>query len=357
MTQDNSKLAPGTPGPAAPPAPPPQAVLMGMMMDGFILARCIGTAAVLGIADHITEQPRPVAEVAQASGTDPDALFRLLRMLAGAGIFALDAQQRVSQTPLSGVLRKDAPGSLHDWVGYMGHDWYWQVWSFLPQTIQNGRTVHENVHHQRFFEWYKQNPEYGRIFDAGMSGFSVLVNPAIAHGYDFSGIRTLVDVAGGQGSLLSTILGANPHLKGTLFDQPEVLQHARAKGHLNELLKADRLELVEGDLFKALPAGRDAYLFKWIIHDWSDAESKHILGLCRQAMTKPHSKLLLAEMVMPDGPGPSVAKTLDIGMMALTGGRERTVEEYRALLASAGFELQRVVPTPSPFSMLEAVPR
>ncbi len=327
-----------------------------MLVDGFVLSRCIGTAAVLGVADQLAGGPRSAQELAGAIGADADALARMMGILVSAGVFAQDAEGRFLLNPLGETLRSDAPGSLYGWARYIGSDWYWQIWSFFPQTIRNGRTIHENIHHQRFFEWYGKNPEYGRLFDEAMRSVSGGVVPAVMAGYDFSGLGSLVDVAGGQGTLISSILAANPGLKGTLFDMPAVIQRSRASGHLGELEKAGRLELVEGDLFKALPAGKDAYLFKWIIHDWTDAESKQILSVCRQAMKGPQSKLLLVEMVLPEDNSPSPARSLDIAMLALTGGRERTVAQYRELLASAGFKLQRVVPTPSPFSVLEAVP-
>ncbi|XXF79275.1 methyltransferase [Myxococcaceae bacterium GXIMD 01537] len=340
---------------AAPPVPP-QAVLLGMMIDGLILSRGIGTAAELGLADAVARGPMDTAELAKATGTHPDALSRLMRMLMGAGLFAQDAQGRYVHTPLSEPLRSDVPGSLHGWASYMGHDWYWQVWSFLPQTIRNGLSIHENVHQQRFFEWYRGTPEYSRAFDSAMTSFSAIVNPAIVAGLDLTGIKTLVDVAGGQGTLLANILASHPQVSGALFDTREVLDSVRASESLGALVRAGRMEFIEGDIFKSLPPGRDAYLLKWILHDWRDDEALRILKLLREAMGTTRGKLLIAEMVMPDGPGPSMAKPLDIGMLALTGGRERTVAEYGELLAQAGFKLTRVVPTPSPFSIVEAVP-
>ena len=350
-------VPPGSPvaGDGAPGAQlPPQAVLLRMLGDGFILSRALGTAAVLGVADHFAQGPRPVEEVARATQTDPDALFRLLRFLASVGIFEQDGDRRFKLGPLGGPLVSSAPGSLAKWASYLGHEWYWEAWSHLPATIRNGQSVHENAHQCRFFEWYGKSPERAQAFDAGMTSISALFAPAIVSGYDYSGLSTLVDVAGGQGSLLAAILAQHPGIRGTLCDQPSVIQAARSAGHLKPFEEAGRAELLEGNLFEALPPGRDAYLLKWIIHDWNDEEARRILTVCREALGSKGGKLLLVETILEEGKGPSMAHTMDLAMMALTGGRERTVEEFRTLLSATRFELTRVVPTPSPFSIIEA---
>lgn len=348
-----------TPLPAAGDAPqdaqpPPQAVLMTMIGDGLVLSRALGTVAILGVADHLTQEPRHVDEVAKTTHTDPDALFRLLRFLSSVGVFAQDGDRCFTLGPLGGLLVTDAPGSLLPWARYLGQDWYWEAWSHLPTTLRSGKSIHENVHQRRFFEWYGEEPERARAFNAGMTSVSAMFAPAIASGYDYSGFDTLVDVAGGEGSLLATILASHPRLHGALCDQPSVIQHARAAGHLVPFEEAGRAELLESNVFEALPPGRDAYLLKWILHDWNDEESKRILTVCRHALGQKGGKVLLVETIVEEGAGPSMAKTMDVVMMALTGGRERTEEEFRALLSATGFELTRVVPTTSPFSVIEA---
>lgn len=345
------------PSDTPPQAPqiPPQAVLMNMLVDGIVLGRALGTVAVLGVPDQLAQGPRTVEEIAQATGTHPEALFRLMRLLAGAGVFAQEGERRFKLGPLGGPLVSDAPGSLAAWARYLGHPWYWEIWSHLPATIQNGKTIHENIHGKRFFDWYASHPERARAFDEGMTSVSAMINPAIAYGYDYSGVGSLVDVAGGQGSLLAAILAKHPDVRGTLYDQSSVIEQARASGYLAPFEKAGRAELLSGNIFESMPPGRDAYLFKWILHDWNDAEARTILGACRRAMGAPGKKLLLAETVLETNDQPSLAKAMDVTMMALTGGRERTVEEFRALLSATGFELTRVVPTPSPFSIVEGV--
>jgi len=330
---------------------PPQAVLLNMTAGGMMTSILVCMAGELGIADHLKDGPRTVEELAQGTGTDAPSLFRVLRALASLGIFAERNDGRFELTPLAEYLRSDVPGSMRPWARYGAAEWQWNLWSALIHTVRNGKTFYENEHQMRFFEWFEKRPDASAIFDGAMSSMSTLVNPAIVAGYDFSGVGSLVDVAGGEGSLLAGILRANPHLKGTLFDQPHVVVHAR---DVRSPELSGRCEVVGGNFFESVPTGHDAYLLKWIIHDWSDEESLVILRNCRRAMER-GKRLLLVEMVLQPGNEPFFGKLMDIAMMLTTGGRERTEAEYRTLYGQAGFSLERVVPTASPFCIVEGI--
>lgn len=340
----------------------PAPILMSTVFSGgMILARCVSAAAELRVADHLAEGPRSIEDLGRLCDCNVDALYRFLRALAGHGIFEELEERRFQLTRLSECLRSDAPMSVRGWAHYVGVEWYWQLWGALVGTLRNGKTAHENLHERRFFEWYEENPEYAEVFDEAMSSFSRIANPAIVAAYDFAALGTLVDVGGGQGSLLGTILRTCPRLHGTLIDQPKVIEKARRSGELADPELAGRCEFVAGSFFDELPPGRDAYLFKWILHDWSDDEVRRILHNCRRAMGlgAPGGgrgrRLLVVEMLIEPGNQPSPAKLLDVAMLALTGGRERTAEEFRRLFEEAGFLLQAVHPTVSPYSVIEGI--
>jgi hypothetical protein len=333
----------------------PAEVVMMNYINAFGISRCIFAAAELGVADLLAERgPTGVDDLAGAVGAHPDALYRVMRALASSGIFEEVAPRRFALNRLAECLRSDAPASLRPWARYAGAEWYWNAWGSFMTTVRNGRTIHENIHGKRFFEHYAENPGYTALFDEAMTSASALANHAIAAAYDFSRVRSLVDLAGGHGALLAGILTACPALRGALYERPDVIARAREAGHLRAPEIADRVELIAGDVFESVPAGYDAYLMKWILHDWDDAEAAALLANVRRAAA-PGARLLIAEMVVEPGNDPSAAKLLDLAMLALTGGRERTLDEFRALLAASGFELRRARATASPYSVLEAV--
>lgn len=289
------------------------------------------------------------------AGCVEDALYRLMRFLAGRGIFAELDDGRFAQTRLSACLGRNHPASVRGWARYIGAPWYWELWSDLESVLRTGRTVHELQHGQSFFEWYDDHPDHGRAFDEAMSSFTTMIAASIATSWDFSQVETLVDVAGGQGALLAAILKAHPRLTGTLVDQPSVLARARLAPYLASPGVEARHEMVAGDIFNDLPAGKDAYLLKWILHDWTDEQALQILKTCRKAMLEPGRRVLIVELLVGKPGEPSPAKTLDIAMLALTGGRERTKDEFERLLQAAGFRLAGLHPTATPFTLIEAV--
>jgi ubiquinone/menaquinone biosynthesis C-methylase UbiE len=203
------------------------------------------------------------------------------------------------------------------------------------------------------WEFFEQNPENAKTFNEAMTGTTNVVNDAVLSSYDFSSFRKIVDIGGGQGSFIASILKANPPLKGVLFDAPPVVAGAQSRVEAERI--ADRCEILAGDFFQSVPADGDAYILKWIIHDWDDARSTTILKNCRRAMMK-NGKLLIVESVVPRGSEPHFSKFMDLNMLVMTGGRERTETEYRTLLEASGFRLTRIIPTESPVSIVEGEP-
>jgi hypothetical protein len=330
---------------------PPPIVLM-QMATGYIVSQALYVAAKLKIADLLKDGPRTSAELAQAAGADERFLYRTLRALASFGVFAETEQGSFTLTPTAELLRTDVQGSMHAMVVWMNEPFHWRVFEEMLGAVKTGKLAFEQVFGMEPFPYFVQNPEVARIFDNAMTSFSLISAPAVTAAYDFSSIKKLVDVAGGHGLLISSILKANPHLQGVLFDMPTVIEGA---GRLIEEAGVTvRCEKVAGDFFEAVPAGGDAYIMKHIIHDWDDERSLVILRNCHRAMTE-NGKLLLVEVVIPPGNEPSFGKIMDIEMMLLPGGTERTEAEYRELFAAAGFQLTRVIPTASPASIIEGV--
>jgi hypothetical protein len=319
------------------------------LASGAWVTQMIHVAAELGVADHMAAGVRPVEELAEACGAKTDGLFRLLRGLASLGIFQETAPRSFALTPLAELLRSDHPQSMR-MVGRLMGDEHYLGWADLLHSVRTGEGAFRHRYGMSVFEWYQQNPERGAIFDRAMGDHSRAQIEALLTAYDFSGITHLVDVGGGQGLLLQRLLAAYPSLRGTVLDQPQVVAPVAVPPEL-----AGRLTLQGGDFFTAVPSGADAYLLKHIIHDWGDEACLRILGQIRAAMA-PGARVLLVEQMIPPGNAPFPGKLLDLNMLVMTeGGRERTPEEYASLLGRAGLSLQRIAPTPSPLSVVEAV--
>ena len=335
----------------SPQKAPPSAQLMEMIF-GFALSRSIAVAAQFGVADLLKDGPKNADELAQTIGAHPRSLYRLLRALAGAGIFAEEADGRFSLTPLSELLRSDAPESLRAFAAMMANEVNFDTWAQLPYSIQTGEPAFPHKFGMQWFAWLEQNPAEGKVFHDAMTSLSAGAVAAVVSAYDFSGINKLVDVGGGHGLLLASVLSKYPNMKGVLYDAPSVI--TGAKDVFAAYAIADRCETVGGDFFQAAPAGGDAYILKHIIHDWNDELCVTILSHCRAGMTA-GGKVLIVEMVIPERNVPAVSKSLDLEMLLFLSGRERNEAEYRALLGNAGFELTRIVPTPSAYSVIEGV--
>jgi SAM-dependent methyltransferase len=324
------------------------------LLNGYRVTQALYVAARLGIADRLADGPQGSEELARATGAHAGALRRLLRALASLGMFAEEADGRFALTEVGALLRDEVPGSLRGGVIFYGDRRHWNAWAKLEQSVMTGETVWGPRGASAFFEMNTKDPEGAAIFNAAMTSLTSAFDAAVVAAYDVSRLRTLVDVGGGQGALISSILRANPGLRGILFDIPPVVDGARARIAAG---LAGRLELVAGDVFAAVPSGGDAYLLKWIIHDWDDERSLAILRNCHRAMP-PEGRLLLVERVVPERTDRSAdtQSTLltDLNMLVLTGGHERTAAEYRALLGGAGFALARIVPTATPLGIIEA---
>ena len=330
---------------------PPEAVLSQMVLGSFV-AQAVGVAAKLGIADLLAAKPQPVAALAAATKTHERSLYRLLRTLASVGVFAETDPRVFALTPLAAPLRADAPVSLRDVAIFMNEEWHWRVYGNMLYSVQTGKPAWGYTHGAEVFEYFQANPEQSEIFNRAMTSFTRTAGPAVAAAYDFTHVKRLADIAGGHGLLLASILQAHPHLTGLLFDLPHVLTGAPA------LLQAEgvagRVELATGDFFAAVPAGADAYIMKHIIHDWDDERATAILRNIERVLPA-DGRVLLVETVVPAGDEPHIAKIVDMEMLVSPGGIERTAEEYRELLAGAGLQLTRIIPTQSFFSIVEAV--
>jgi hypothetical protein len=307
-----------------------------------ITARCLHVAAECGAADAVGAEGATPAEIAARTGYDADALDRILRLLASYGIFERTPDGRYLNTASSAKLRSDDPQSLRSYVRMNGLHVMWNRYGALDEPARTGRPRHDWA---SLVEHFAAHPEESAIFNAAMESKARTVLPAVANAYDFSAFGTIVDIGGGRGHLLKLILERAPQARGILFELEHVIADAAA---------TPRLELETGNFFTdPLPAA-DAYLLMDVLHDWNDADTARILAAVRRA-ARPTSRLLIVETLVPETPGPHVGKSLDISMLAVTGGRERTEQQYRALLAAARFELTRVLPTASQYSIVEAV--
>ncbi len=330
---------------------PPHAQLVQMAM-GHWVSRIIYLAAKLELADRLADGPQRAESLAGPTGTDVRSLYRFMRALANLGVLTEDGTHRFALTPLGDALKKGAPGAAHPSILTIAGPWWFDGFGELEHSLRTGRSGFEKALDMPIFDYLAQHPADASLFSETMIGFHGAEPAAIAAAYDFSAIKTLVDVGGASGFLLTTILRHHPHLTGILFDLPHVVRDAPPL--IASAGLSDRVAIAAGSFFETVPAGGDAYLLSHIIHDWSEEQCLTILGHCRKAIG-PTAKLLIVEMVLPDGDTPHPGKMLDLMMLVGPGGQERTAGEYDALLRKAGFRLTRIVPTPSAVSIVEAM--
>jgi hypothetical protein len=331
--------------------PPPHRRLVAMTR-AYYLAPMIHAAAALDLPDLIGDGAKTAEELARAGGVHAPLLYRLLRTLAGEGLFSEDESRRFALTPLGAALRAGAPGGARDTILFTAGDHHWRAWGELLAILKDGQPGIEKVYGQTFFEYLAERPEEARQFNTAMIGIHGEEAPLIADGYDFSAFGTIVDVGGGTGNLLATILERCPKVRGLLYDQKPVVAEARALIAARGL--TDRMRVEAGSFFERVPEGGDAYILSHIVHDWPEERCLALLAACRKVMTA-KAKLLIIETVIPPGNDPHVGKLQDVTMMVFTGGQERTEREHAALLEKAGFRLARVVPTAASASVVEAV--
>jgi hypothetical protein len=332
------------------PSPLPATLLQ--MMTGYWVSQALHVAAKLGIADLLADGPVDCEDLAAATDTHAPSLQRVLRALASVGVFTEVSPGSFALTPLAELLRSETPGSMRA-LAIMYAEEQYRAWGELLHSVRTGEMAFDHQFGMSYFEYLAQHPEADRVFNEAMTGWTHQLVGAVVDAYDFSPFKTVVDVGGGYGALLAAILRSNPSTRGILFEQPHVV--ASAEEQLAAAEVADRCTLVGGDFFAAVPSGGDAYVLSQILHDWDDERCVAILGQCRQAMPD-HGKLLVVELVLPEGDEPFLGKWLDLHMLVLLGGRERTAAEYDALFRAAGFRLTRVVPTPPGPSVVEADP-
>jgi hypothetical protein len=332
-------------------APPAHAEIF-RILGGVYHSGAISCLAQLGVPDLVESGPKSAKELAQALGVKAEPLYRLLRATASIGVLSEGADGRFSETPLSAVLRSNAQPSLRGLAIMSGREWHGRGWSHLADSVRTGRPVPELLGGKPFFDWIAEDEEEARIFDAAMTSLSMLHAPRVVGNYSFSGLRSIVDVAGGFGLLLAKVLEAHPKLRGTLFDLPHVVERAKG-GPLKNVI--DRCSFASGDMFESVPHGADAYMMKHIIHDWPDEKCIALLKACRRGVN-PGGKLLVIESVIQPGNDYAPGKFLDLQMLIFPGGKERTEQEFRALFSAAGWKLTRIIDTKAPESVIEGEP-
>ena len=331
-------------------APPVSAQALRDLGNGYRVTQLLYVAAKLELADLLREGPKTSDELARATGVQADALYRVLRALASLGVFRENDLRQFALTPLAELLQRDHPQTLWGWTVMTGEEPY-RAWGDLLSTVMTGGPAFERVYGASRFDYLAQHPEASALFNESMSENVRDRAAAIVASYDFPAAGTVVDVGGGYGVLLSAMLRAQPSLQGILFDHSQVV--AGAASRLEAAGVSDRCEVVGGDFFAGVPAGGTVYVLSKVIHDWDDERSIAILRSCRDAM-EGHAKVVLVESVIEAGNDPSWAKFLDVQMLVMNGGRERTIEEYRRLFAAAGLQLTRVIPTGVEANLIEA---
>ena len=328
--------------------PSPQAVLLGMS-NAFLLSRAIQVAAGLGVADRIGSDGATIEDLATTTATDPTSLHRLLRMLASHRIFAEDGAGRFHMTALSEPLRSDAPGSVRDVVRIVDHD-VWRAFGGLDHTIATGQPAFEFVFGQSFFEHHDADPAANERFARGMAKLSESEDPLVPRFYDFAPFRLVVDVGGGRGGLIAEVLQANPHLSGLLYDRASVVTEAV---HIASAGVADRCTCETGDFFESVPAGGDIYILKRVLHDWPDDRCVQVLSNCAKAVAD-EGRVLVIDAIVPPGNVEHASKDVDLMLLALLGGQERTAQQFDHLLARAGLRMTRTISMPALVSIIEA---
>lgn len=334
---------------------PPELVISEYIIEYLVTQRLIFAVTEFWIPNLLEEGPKSVEQLAKESGTNSEALYRVMRALTGVGVFKEQKGKIFENTRLSKCLISGEKGTMSALAKYTGSTWTVKDWADLLESVEKGKDIYRIKYDQTYFQWLENHPEEQRIFDEAMVNLSNLSNAPIAAAYKFSQFNSIVDIGGGFGPQLAVILKANPHMKGTLFDIERVVRASQKENTLNNELLKDRVEFVSGDFFTMVPDGKDIYFMKSILHDWSDDDAVRILTSCRKSM-KQNSRLLVADMVVKSNNKPHFAKVMDNAMLVLFGGKERTKEEFSNIFERAGFKLNRLIPTISPYSLVEGIP-
>jgi hypothetical protein len=329
-------------------APPP--VQMVQLLAGFQVSQALYAAAVLGVADHLVAGPAAAETLADATGAHAPALERLLRTLASLGVFAEPEPGVFAITPLGQTLTRSHPGSVRD-LAIMWMETHYAPFGELTRTLVTGQPAADHHYGQPFFSWLSVHPEHATRFTAAMANLTNGIKTAAIAALPVDGLRTIVDIGGADGTLLATLLTAHPQLRGVLFDLPHVI--ADAPKTFAERGLEDRAECLGGDFFTAVPPGRDGYLTSMVLHDWPDTQARQILANIAAAAA-PGARLLLLEFVMPPGDTPHMAKMIDLTMLAMLAGKERTERQWHDLLTATGFTGVEIRDTGTPLSIIQA---
>jgi hypothetical protein len=323
---------------------------LNRLINGFQASQAIHVAATLGLADRLRDEPESAAEMAHMTGVHPDALYRLMRVLASIGVMQHVGGDRFALTAMGEFLRRDVLGTCGPMAEMIGRPNVWWAWGDLLHTVRTGDTAFDHMHGCNVWDYRSQHPEEASVFDRAMASGTERFAQAVLNVCDFGCFEHVIDVGGGDGVFLAKILERHPAVQGTLFDQPHVIARAAQPAQAF----AGRYRTVGGNFFNGVPEGGDAYLLKWILHDWSDTASVDILRSCRQAM-KRSGRLLVAEYVIGPGYTSPDGELMDLTMMVMNGGRERTRDEFSSIFAAAGFRLRSVTATATPLCMLEGI--
>lgn len=327
----------------------PAAVQMYELLYSSLASQLVIVAAELGVADHLGDELLVVEELARRTETDAEALYRMLRALASIGVFTEVSHRTFGLTPLAETLRSDASTSMRDLARYVGLPERQRAFAALIQSVRTGEPAFDHVHGRDWWTHFAAHPELAELFNRAMGSMARLVNSATLAAHDLGDVRHLVDVGGGQGQLVTTILRRYPEMTAVVFDLPHVA--ARAEEVMREAGLAGRVECVGGDFLQAVPAGGDAYVLSWTLHDWDDKDSVRILRNVRAAMA-PGARLIVIDEVIPVGDEPHFGKFEDIVMLALLKGRVRTAAQFAALFEAAGMRIAEIIDTPSPTSVI-----
>lgn len=322
-------------------------IALVQLASGLWASRALWAAARLRIADAIDEEPTEVAEIARRTGTDEANSRRLLQALAAIGVFVPAGGDRYSHSGLSRFLQSDHPLSQRSFIeGVFGGEHY-AAWGQIEETLRSGATAFDHLYGMPVFDWYSCHPAEAQLFSHAMAGTTRILEMALLAGYTPPPFELAVDVGGSQGSLLSGLLDRHPQARGILFDLPDVVAAVKP------FLANDRIEAIGGSFFESVPEG-DLYLLKLILHDWTDAQCETILRSIRSAI-RPGGHVAIVDAVLPEEAEPHPGFLMDLNMMVMTGGRERKASEFGALLDRTGFRLERVIPTPMPIGVVQAV--
>lgn len=331
--------------------PPP--LQLFLLSEGTVVATALSLAAELGVADLLADGPRHCEDLAKSTSTHAPSLHRMLRLLSSVGVFTETQPGWFGLTALGDCLRTAAHGSMRSWLRMVGLKVWLHTYADALHSVRTGQPALPRAMGAELFDYLAAHPTEAALFNEAMSDFGKSVAAAVTHAYDFSGIRKIMDVGGGNGSFAAAILAANPHLTGVVFDRPHSAPNAQQV--IADTGLGERCEFVGGDFFTSVPVGGDACVLRWVIHDWDDERARTILRNCR-AVLPPAGRLLLVESVVPPGNEPHPSKLIDFVMLTALGGRERTADEYGELLEEAGFRMSRVIATESPMSVIEARP-